>query len=70
MQVYDTREDDLIMEAPIIFGSGLMVRVSAKLRIPGTGYAIHLPVEVSDIQVAAQAFVPHRPGLRDPLAVC
>jgi hypothetical protein len=51
LQVYDTREDNLIMEAPVIFGSGLQVRVSAKLRVPGTGYAIYLPVEVSSIQV-------------------
>lgn len=51
VQVYDTREDNLIMEAPVIFGSGLRVRVSAKLRVPGTGYAVYLPVEVSNIQV-------------------
>ena len=51
LQVYDTREDNLITEAPLIFGSGLRVRVSAKLRIPGTGYAVYLPVEVSNIQV-------------------
>ncbi len=39
------------MEAPLIFGSGLRVRVSAKLRIPGSGYAVYFPVEVSNVQV-------------------
>lgn len=39
------------MEAPVIFGSGLRIRVAAKLRIPGTGYAVYFPVEVSSIQV-------------------
>jgi hypothetical protein len=53
LQVYDTREDNLIIEAPVIFGSGLQVRVSAKLRVPGTGYAVYLPVEVSSIQVGS-----------------
>ena len=53
--MYDTREDNLIIEAPVIFGSGLQVRVSAKLRVPGTGYAVYLPVEVSSIQVTIAA---------------
>jgi hypothetical protein len=53
MKVYDTREDNLIMEAPLIFGSGLRVRVSAKLRVPGTGYAVYFPVEVSNVQLRA-----------------
>ena len=58
LQVYDTREDNLIIEAPVIFGSGLQVRVSAKLRVPGTGYAVYLPVEVSSIQVGNSPATP------------
>ena len=53
--MYETREDNLITEAPLIFGSGLRVRVSAKLRIPGTGYAVYFPVQVSNIQVRSAA---------------
>lgn len=56
--MYDTREDNLIIEAPVIFGSGLQVRVSAKLRVPGTGYAVYLPVEVSSIQVSSSPAAP------------
>ena len=56
--MYDTREDNLIIEAPGIFGSGLQVRVSAKLRVPGTGYAVYLPVEVSSIQVDTSPAAP------------
>lgn len=41
------------MEAPVIFGSGLHIRVSAKLRVPGTGYAVYLPVEVTNVQVSS-----------------
>lgn len=56
VQVYETREDNLIMEAPVIFGSGLRVRVSAKIRVPSTGYAIYFPVEVSNIQVHSRCW--------------
>lgn len=53
LKVYDTREDNLIIETPIMFGSKLVVRVSVKLRVPGTGYAIRLPIEVKHVQMRA-----------------
>lgn len=51
LKVYDTQEDNLIMETPIMFGSKMIVRVSVKLRVPGTGYAIRLPVELKNLQM-------------------
>ena len=51
IKVYESREDNLMTEGVLIFGSGMRLRVGVKLRIPYTGCAIHLPIEVSDIQV-------------------
>lgn len=50
-QVYETREDNLITEGVLIFGSGVRARIVARVRIPGTGFAVSIPVEVSEIQV-------------------
>ena len=53
IKVYESREDNLMTEGVLIFGSGMRLRVGVKLRVPGTGYAVYLPVEVSDIQARA-----------------
>ena len=55
-QVYETHEDNLITEGVLIFGSGIRLRVVVRIRVPGTGYAISIPVEVSRIQVLCRAF--------------
>ena len=52
IKVYQSREDNLMTEGAVIFGSDMRLRVGIKLRVPGTGWAIYLPVQVSDIQVS------------------
>lgn len=54
IKVYESREDNLMMEGVLIFGSGMRLRVGLKLRVPGTGYAIYLPIEVSEIQACPE----------------
>jgi len=51
LQVYESREDNLITEGVLIYGSGMRLRVVARIRIPNIGYAISIPIEVSNIQV-------------------
>ena len=51
IKVYESREDNLMTEGVLIFGSGMRLRVNIRVRIPGTGYALNLPIEVKDIQV-------------------
>ena len=73
MQVYESREDNLITEGVLIYGSGMRLRVVARVRIPNIGYAISIPVEVSNIQVrsfagpamstVALVMAPHFPGM-------
>jgi hypothetical protein len=47
--VYDTREDNLIIETPLILGSDMKARVAAKVRL--AGYAVYIPAEVEHLQV-------------------
>ena len=54
-QVYESREDNLITEGVLIYGSGMRLRVVARVRIPNIGYAISIPIEVSNIQVQRAA---------------
>ena len=51
IKVYESREDNLMTEGVLIFGSEMRLLLNIKIRIPGTGYAICLPIEMKDIQV-------------------
>ena len=56
IKVYESCEDNLMTEGALIFGSGMRLRAGIKLRLPGTGFAVYLPVEIYDIQARPRPF--------------
>lgn len=69
VQVFDaalTREDEMICEARVAWGSALTVRVAATLRIPGGGGELYIPVTVRNVAVNASVRVRAFPALPEP----
>ncbi|KAK9915888.1 hypothetical protein WJX75_005707 [Coccomyxa subellipsoidea] len=52
-KTYTSSVDEAILEAPVMWGSDMRVRVSVRIKLGG--YVLYLPVEVSNIQVRADA---------------
>ena len=49
IKVYDTTDDEVIMETAVVWGSNARVRASARIKI--AEWAFYIPIEVSDFQV-------------------
>ncbi|CAD7700524.1 unnamed protein product [Ostreobium quekettii] len=58
-KTYETREDEVIMEAPLLWGSNANIRVSARIKLGPI--AIYVPVVVQNIQLHAVARITIRP---------
>ncbi|EIE27098.1 hypothetical protein COCSUDRAFT_45729 [Coccomyxa subellipsoidea C-169] len=52
-KTYTSSVDEAILEAPVMWGSDMRVRVAVRIKLGG--YVLYLPVEVSNIQVRADA---------------
>ncbi len=48
-KTYTSSVDEAILEAPVMWGSDMRVRVAVRIKLGG--YVLYLPVEVSNIQV-------------------
>lgn len=58
-KTYETREDEVIMEAPLLWGSNSDIRVSARIKLGPI--AIYAPVVIRNIQLHAVARITIRP---------
>mmetsp|Transcript_21148 Transcript_21148/g.58683 ORF Transcript_21148/g.58683 Transcript_21148/m.58683 type:complete len:654 (+) Transcript_21148:121-2082(+) len=59
IKVYETNEDEVILEAPILWGSNAKIRLSARLRLGPA--MMYVPVEVSDIVMKAESRITIKP---------
>lgn len=50
MKVYTSRDDEVIMESSLYWGSNARVRASARLTLFGWGF--YIPLEISKIQAS------------------
>eukprot|EP00803_Ostreobium_quekettii_P010414 evm.model.scf_2737EXC.1 EVM.evm.TU.scf_2737EXC.1 scf_2737EXC:263-9582(+) len=58
-KTYETREDEVIMEAPLLWGSSAHIRVSARIRLGPV--VIYVPIVIRNIQLHAVARITIRP---------
>lgn len=59
IKVYETNEDEVILEAPILWGSNAKIRIAAKIRVAGV--MVYVPVEVTDIVMKAESRITIKP---------
>eukprot|EP00892_Ulva_mutabilis_P003246 jgi/Ulvmu1/1293/UM011_0017.1 len=59
LKVYDTKDDEVIIEAPIQWGSAIKVHVAAWVRVGPA--SLYVPVKVEDVQLDALARITFRP---------
>lgn len=50
-----TTADELILETPLFWGSEVVARVVARVRVPGVGAVVEVPLEVRNVQFRALA---------------
>ncbi|CAL8470422.1 g9964 [Coccomyxa elongata] len=58
-KTYTSSVDEAILEAPVMWGSDMRVRVAVRIKLGG--YVLYLPVEVSNVQVRADARITFAP---------
>ena len=61
LKVFNSHDDEVIMECPLFWGSNARVRASARVRL--WRWSLYIPMEVNNIQVLSCQLAP----LLDPL---
>mmetsp|Transcript_9432 Transcript_9432/g.22710 ORF Transcript_9432/g.22710 Transcript_9432/m.22710 type:complete len:583 (-) Transcript_9432:189-1937(-) len=59
IKVYETNEDEVIIEAPILWGSNSTIRIAARVRLAGV--VVYIPIEVGDIVLKAESRITIKP---------